>query len=299
MKILVAEDNTAIQEILREIIVSTGNEAILASGVKDASDAVFEFNPDLIFIDMYLEGEPGLNVISTIHEEDVSYPMKVYMIKNSRDYVPKDNAFIVGEIEKPFESSEIVRIISEAEKIPEEVPAPVPEKRPIWKRKRTEKVQNVEPEPSELPAGKAYLFIGNGSDVAYAHAIEFLTAGYDLMVITGSKIKAVRDKMKSESVQVMALSSKSLLGYKDAKKLGTLTESVNAFIREKERPVILFDNLSVLIEKNGANRILTMLRQLTSDNAETATFIISAEEGSLGSREIEIMASNMTVRTQN
>ncbi len=299
MKVLVADDNVAIQEILREIIISTGNEVVLASEVKETADAILEHKPDLIFLDMYLEGEPGLKAISMVHEEDVSHPMKVYVVKNSKEYVPKDNAFIIGEVEKPFKSTDILKIIDRVRNIPKVADVPRPAKPTIWEKRRTKKEKSAVIESTGLSAGKSYLFTGNSSDTAYARAIEFMDAGYDMMVITGNKIKAVKEKTKSESVRIMALSPKPKLGYSDVKKLGTLTESVNKFIMEKDHPVILFDSLSMLIERNGANRILTMLRQLTSDNAEMATFIIFVEEGSLGRKEIEIMANNMNVQTQH
>ena len=299
MKVLVADDNVAIQEILREIIISTGNEVVLASGVKETADAILEHNPDLIFLDMYLEGEPGLKAINMVHEEDVSHPMRVYVVKNSKEYVPKDNAFIIGEVEKPFKINDILKIIDKVRNIPKVADLPRPAKPTIWEKRRTKKEQSAAIEPTGLSSGKSYLFVGNNPDSAYASTAEFIDAGYDIMVITGNKIKAVKEKTKSESVHIMALSPKPKLGYSDVKKLGTLTESVNRFIREKNHPVILFDSLSMLIERNGANRILTMLRQLTSDNVELATFIIFVEEGSLYKKEIEIMANNMKVQTQH
>ncbi|MEA4977615.1 MAG: DUF835 domain-containing protein [Methanomassiliicoccaceae archaeon] len=294
MKVLVADDNVAIQEILREIVTNTGNQVFLASNVVEAAESILQNRPELIFLDMFLGGEPGMKAIDIVHEEDVSMNMKVYILKNSKEYIPRDEAFVVGEIEKPFRSADIVAILSGSKNVPEV--APVPASRPSrLEKRRKNKEQLAAAEQTGLPSGRAHLILEGNPVGVYKYASDFADAGYDMLIITSNKIKAVREKMKYGKMNVIALSAKPRLDYKDIRKLGSLTDSVNRFISDNARPVIVIDGLSALMEKNGPNRTLTMMRQLTADNAGSATFLISLNENSIDKKGLDILVHNMDI----
>ncbi|MDN5357659.1 MAG: hypothetical protein PWR17_828 [Candidatus Methanomethylophilaceae archaeon] len=294
MKVLVADDNVAIQEILREIITDTGNQVFLASNVVEAAESILENHPELIFLDTFLGGEPGMKAIDIVHEEDVAMNMKVYILKNSKEYIPKDEAFVVGEIEKPFRSADIVAILSGSKNIPEVPPEPA-SRPPRPEKRRKNKEQPATAEQTGLPSGRAHLILEGSPLGVYKYASDFADAGYDILIITSSKIKAVREKMKYGKMNVIDLSAKPRLDYKDIRKLGSLTDSVNRFISDNARPVIVIDGLSALIEKNGPNRTLTMMRQLTADNAGSATFLISLNENSIDKKGLDILVHNMDI----
>lgn len=299
MKVLVADDNVAIQEILREIVVSTGNQVFLASSVVETAESILDNRPDLIFLDMYLRGEPGMKAIDIVHEEDVAMNMNIYILKNSKEYIPKDEAFVVGEIEKPFKSADIIEILSGTKAVSET--APQPEMRLSRREMRHKnKEQSLAAEQTGLPSGKAHLILEGSPAGVYRYASDFADAEYDMLIVTSNKIKAVKEKMKYGKMNIIALSAKPRIDYKDIMKLGSLTQSINHFISDNPRPVVVIDGLSALIEKNGTNRILTMVRQLTASNAGSATFLISLNENSVDKKGLDILIHNMEVhRTVN
>lgn len=295
MKVLVVDDKIAIQEIIREIITGAGHEAYSASSVSEAAESFLEVHPDLIFLDSYVGGEPGLKMIDLVHEENVNLNMKIYIIKNNKEHIPKDEPFVLGEIEKPFTSSDILQILENVHKLPDlslPLKKPIKPKRCWWKNRHK---KQPEQEKSNILSGKTHIIIEDAPSVVYDYAERFANEGHAILIITTSKIKAIKEKMKYSKIKTIALSSKPRLDYKDIRKLGTLTETINKFIKDNDRPVVVIDRLSVLIDKNGANRILTMVRQLTTENEGTATFLISIGEKSIDKKGMDILGHNVEI----
>ena len=295
MKVLVVDDKIAIQEIIREIITGAGHEAYSASSVSEAAESFLEVHPDLIFLDSYVGGEPGLKMIDLVHEENVNLNMKIYIIKNNKEHIPKDEPFVLGEIEKPFTSSDILQILENVHKLPDlslPLKKPIKAKRCWWKNRHK---KQPEQEKSNILSGKTHIIIEDAPSVVYDYAERFANEGHAILIITTSKIKAIKEKMKYSKIKTIALSSKPRLDYKDIRKLGTLTETINKFIKDNDRPVVVIDRLSVLIDKNGANRILTMVRQLTTENEGTATFLISIGEKSIDKKGMDILGHNVEI----
>lgn len=297
MKVLVVDDNIAIQEILKEIIAGAGHEVYSASSVADAAEFVLEIHPDLILLDSYVGGEYGLKMIDIVHEEDIDLSMKIYVIKNNREHIPKDEPFVLGEIEKPFLSADIIEILDDVSKIPDpqvKVKKQIKPKRSSILRKKRNKEQ-PEQEKSKLLPGRTHIIIEDTPSTVYNYTEKFADEGYTILIITTNKIKAIKEKIKYGKMNIIALSSKPRLDYKDIRKLGTLTETINKFIKDNERPVVVIDRLMTLIDKNGANRILTMIRQLTTENQGTATFLISTDGRSIDKKGMDILGHNVKI----
>lgn len=297
MKVLVVDDNIAIQEVLREIISEAGYETYSASSLVDGAQSVLDIHPDLIFLSSYVGGESGLKMIDIVHEENVNMNMKIYVIKNNREHIPKDEPFVLGEVEKPFVSADIIKILENISKDPNlliSVKKQIkPKCRLSFKKKPPE--EQLEPEKSKLPSGKTHIIIEDTPSTVYNYAEKFVNEGHTILIVTTSKIKAIKEKMKYGNTNIIALSSKPRLDYKDIRKLGTLTETINNFIKDNDRPVVVIDRLLLLIDKNGANRILTMIRQLTTENEGAATFLISTDEKSIDKKGMDILGHSMVI----
>ncbi len=295
MKVLVVDDNIAIQEVLKEIITNAGHEVYSASSVSDAAELVLDVHPNLIFLDSYVGGEPGLNIIKEVQEENLNIRMKIYVIKNNKEHIPKDEPFVLGEIEKPFTSADIIKILEKEYNIPYSSPSvkkPIEPKRRLWGNRDK---KQPEQEKSILNSGKTYIIIEDVPSAVYDYVEKFAKEGHAILIITTSKIKAINERMKHIKMNIVALSSKPRLDYKDIRKLGTLTETINKFIKDNDRPVVVIDRLAPLIENNGANRILTMVRQLTTENEGSATFLISTSEKSIDRKGMDILGHNMEI----
>lgn len=292
MKVLVVDDNIAIQEILREIITNSGHEAHSASSISEAAETILDERPDLIFLDSYVEGESGLNLIDVVHEEDATLEMKVYIIKNSKEVIPKDEPFVLGVIDKPFKSAEIIDIISKTA-------APQSETEQVkhvrYQKERKEFEEMSETVNSELKSSRAHLIIEDVPEKVYNFSKRFIADGHHILMITTDKAKAVREKVKNGKFEIIALSTHPRPDYKDIKKLGSLTQTINQFIKDNDSPVVVIDRLSMLIEKNGVNRILTMIRQIIKDNEGEATFVISVNDKAIDKKGVEMLGNVMEV----
>ena len=69
MRILIVDDNIAIQEILAEILTVDGYEIEKAGTVSDAIDKLDSFHPDALLLDSQVGGESGLKVLDELPED--------------------------------------------------------------------------------------------------------------------------------------------------------------------------------------------------------------------------------------
>ena len=66
MKILIVDDNIAIQEILGEILTVDGYEIDKVGTVSEAVDRLGSFRPDALILDSQVGGESGLKVLDAL-----------------------------------------------------------------------------------------------------------------------------------------------------------------------------------------------------------------------------------------
>lgn len=79
-KILVAEDNPANRELMREVLSGRGYEVIEASDGLEALQRIEETRPDLILLDIQLPGLDGFAVLAKIRENPVYTGLRVMAV---------------------------------------------------------------------------------------------------------------------------------------------------------------------------------------------------------------------------
>mgnify|MGYP000787373781 FL=1 len=96
MKILIVDDNVAVQEIIRDILAERSHNVRLASTVDEAVEKIKTFEPDVVMLDSWVGDEDGMHVISRTKEEMPNFDLKVILIKSSGELAPTDNPNIKG-----------------------------------------------------------------------------------------------------------------------------------------------------------------------------------------------------------
>ena len=305
MKILIVDDNEAVQEIIRDILVERDHNVRLASTVDEAVEKIKSFEPDVVMLDSWVGEEDGMRVISRSKEEAPNLDLRVILIKTASEVAPTDNPYIKGWVNKPFKSSDILDAIEEM-KISEAAAevAETQRKTRIKQRQKKERgglLHRKKPQVEEVPDlaesgivfGRSYVMFEPDPEKIYDFVSRFNTGEYDLLIITSDRAKAIKERFSYVSLEVVPLTSSGRSGSMEIQGLGSLMVRVFNFIDEKERPVVVFDTFGDIVEANGINQSLVMLRQLMSGATKDCTFAVSVDATPLTDKDRGILLHDM------
>ena len=305
MKILIVDDNEAVQEIIRDILVERDHNVRLASTVDEAVEKIKSFEPDVVMLDSWVGDEDGMRVISRSKEEAPNLDLRVILIKTASEVAPTDNPYIKGWVNKPFKSSDILDAIEEM-KISEAAAevAETQRKTRIKQRQKKERgglLHRKKPQVEEVPDlaesgivfGRSYVMFEPDPEKIYDFVSRFNTGEYDLLIITSDRAKAIKERFSYVSLEVVPLTSSGRSGSMEIQGLGSLMVRVFNFIDEKERPVVVFDTFGDIVEANGINQSLVMLRQLMSGATKDCTFAVSVDAAPLTDKDRGILLHDM------
>ncbi|HJH57563.1 MAG TPA: response regulator [Euryarchaeota archaeon] len=307
MKILIVDDNEAVQEIIRDILVERDHNVRLASTVDEAVEKIKSFEPDVVMLDSWVGEEDGMRVISRSKEEAPNLDLRVILIKTASEVAPTDNPYIKGWVNKPFKSSDILDAIEEM-KISEAAAevAETQRKTRIKQRQKKERgglLHRKKPQVEEVPDlaesgivfGRSYVMFEPDPEKIYDFVSRFNTGEYDLLIITSDRAKAIKERFSYVSLEVVPLTSSGRSGSMEIQGLGSLMVRVFNFIDEKERPVVVFDTFGDIVEANGINQSLVMLRQLMSGATKDCTFAVSVDAAPLTDKDRGILLHDMQI----
>ena len=306
MKILIVDDNEAVQEIIRDILVERDHNVRLASTVDEAVEKIKSFEPDVVMLDSWVGEEDGMRVISR-SKEAPNLDLRVILIKTASEVAPTDNPYIKGWVNKPFKSSDILDAIEEM-KISEAAAevAETQRKTRIKQRQKKERgglLHRKKPQVEEVPDlaesgivfGRSYVMFEPDPEKIYDFVSRFNTGEYDLLIITSDRAKAIKERFSYVSLEVVPLTSSGRSGSMEIQGLGSLMVRVFNFIDEKERPVVVFDTFGDIVEANGINQSLVMLRQLMSGATKDCTFAVSVDAAPLTDKDRGILLHDMQI----
>lgn len=307
MKILIVDDNEAVQEIIRDILVERDHNVRLASTVDEAVEKIKSFEPDVVMLDSWVGEEDGMRVISRSKEEAPNLDLRVILIKTASEVAPTDNPYIKWWVNKPFKSSDILDAIEEM-KISEAAAevAETQRKTRIKQRQKKERgglLHRKKPQVEEVPDlaesgivfGRSYVMFEPDPEKIYDFVSRFNTGEYDLLIITSDRAKAIKERFSYVSLEVVPLTSSGRSGSMEIQGLGSLMVRVFNFIDEKERPVVVFDTFGDIVEANGINQSLVMLRQLMSGATKDCTFAVSVDAAPLTDKDRGILLHDMQI----
>jgi len=292
MKVLIVDDNAAIQEILSEILSVDGYETVSASTVDDAFEAASASRPDAVLLDSAVGENNGIELLDMMLEKG-SPLSNVLVLTTGPDQIPKDRIEIAGTIQKPFKSTEVLDKLRE---LLSDQPSKEKPKRSIFKSLFGKKDDDAHEAPGiELKFGRSYLLIEPEPDDAYRSAVFFREKKCDVLLITSGKIKAAIERVDDDAVNVIGLSSKEGPDYIEPEKIGTIMGTINEFAASKESPAVIIDDIDTMIEKNDLNSVITMICQILSNNSHMS-LVVSARSDDMTEKDRELLASRMEIR---
>jgi len=114
-KILIIDDSLLARRMLKEILTVEGHEFIEEKDGMSGIERYFLERPDLVLLDLTMEGMHGLEVLKKIREVDPKAKVVVATADiQSSTHQMAIEAGASGLIEKPFKESEVLEKVKEA-----------------------------------------------------------------------------------------------------------------------------------------------------------------------------------------
>jgi two-component system chemotaxis response regulator CheY len=113
-RILIVDDSSLARRTLRQILESEGYLVDEASDGPRALERYFINRPDVVFLDMVMEGMYGLEVLAKVRELNPDAKVIVATAdiqKSTREQAQSAGA--VALVNKPLNPAEVVRVVSE------------------------------------------------------------------------------------------------------------------------------------------------------------------------------------------
>ena len=296
MKVLVVNDNPAINTIIEEILADDGHNVKSVNKLSDAEVELNAFRPNVIIIEETVEGMDSMKFIDKIEKDS---GIEILMLTNGKKPRPQDKPMIIGFIRKPFKAAEILDPIRRKrdgasqytfEEEPEEEEAKKP-KRSIFGKKSEKK--EAASEEFILRFGKSYVVYEDYPVTIYTATKEFILQGVSTFVLSFDRKKTVQNLLDDEGVEVMTISAKGKFGVTDAAALGTIMANIMEFIEKSVRPVIVIDDLTKIIGANDLNRALTFIIQILSGTDKPFSLLMSVNEEQFTDKDKSLIAQHM------
>ncbi len=114
-KVLVVDDSPVDLQNLKSIVEDAGYQVVTASNGREAYEKAVTFRPDVIFMDVVMEGMDGFEACRTITSDNSTNKIPVYFVtsKNQKaDRVWGELQGGKGMISKPFTPDQILQTIT-------------------------------------------------------------------------------------------------------------------------------------------------------------------------------------------
>lgn len=116
-RIMIVEDDTAVRELLRDILERAGHEVIVAQNGKVAISLYKNSPADLIITNILMPEKEGLETIQELHREDPG--VKIIAISGGGQIGPADYLEVARRFgamrtfSKPFDRKELLKAVDE------------------------------------------------------------------------------------------------------------------------------------------------------------------------------------------
>ncbi len=116
-KILVVDDEPDVVELITFNLRTRGFETFTASNGLEALIKARRFQPDLVVLDVMMDGLDGLSVCEILHTQPATKSIPVIMVTAAAGEIARLNSLAAGAVDfltKPFSPQELVRRIGTA-----------------------------------------------------------------------------------------------------------------------------------------------------------------------------------------
>lgn len=311
MKVLVVDDNVAIQEILKDILIENGHIVKIAGSIGDAVKEILEFKPDAILLDAFVNDEDGLQILTRAHEIDGNLDISAILVKGVNDEAPHDNPHIKATVNKPFKSSDITAALNQLmAKKEEERLAKEGNKKSVFGslfgKKKEKKEEHIAVDDAAVVAeyiasdsplfGRSYVFFEKEPKKIYEFIKIFDAKDYSFLIISSENAKAVKQISGVETAEIITLSGSGRGRTIDIKAMGTLMVTIKEYVRQHDNPIVLIDNFTDMIDSNGLNNSLLFIHQLIKnrDSDRPVSFLVSVDQSILTMKDRNILLGDMS-----
>jgi DNA-binding response OmpR family regulator len=115
-RILVADDELVLVDLLRQVLEDAGYEVVTAGDVAGVLECVRSESPDLVLLDLFLGTGDGLEVIRALREEMESRGLRVVLCTAATRELEAHGTLLdelkVPVLEKPFNLDDLLSLIA-------------------------------------------------------------------------------------------------------------------------------------------------------------------------------------------
>ena len=309
-KVLIVDDNPAIQDIVSELVSGSGFTPLTASGGKEALDKATAERPDLILLDINMPDMDGWTVLRKLKEDGITAGTKVMMLTATTD-VGTDifglQDVVSGYIRKPFNNKELSdRLTAMLEEKPSSSPEPPPREESgifsfLSKKKGAGAPEGMEKAKKsakkyELRRGLSYIVKERKAVKSFEIFTDQVTHNIQGLCITRQYPAVVRQEWGLEETPIIWLSNQLGKVYVNPANIGILGDTIIRFIEKSDDSVVLVDGIEFLIVNNGFDKVLKMIHRITEVVMEyKSRVIISVDPRALDTREMALLERNMEI----
>jgi CheY-like chemotaxis protein len=291
MRILIADDNAALLEILAEVVSGAGHTIETASSADGALSAIGSFHPDAVLLDIDMQKGKGIALLDLMQNSTPPSAAPVIIIRSRNRQIPQDSPAVRGCVEKPFTSREILESIEMIQAGGAETDEPAGT---IIKQAEAPKASEAALAERGISFGRSYVLFQNSPDAVHELISKFGAEGYDVLIVTAGKKKTMIERFRNSRIRTLTLKIRLFSGRFSIYGLGTMMDSVEEFVAESGRPVVAFDDLNRIIDRNGMNSSLTAIHQMvTKKYGKDMTFLVSVDPKGFTAKDKEILLKYM------
>ena len=108
-RVLIVDDEPLVRGLLRDFLVTVGDEVATAASGADALGVVRVFQPDVILTDMLMPGMSGADLLNALRRAGVTVP--VILISGQPITMPEG---FFGLLRKPFDLRKLAEVVTAA-----------------------------------------------------------------------------------------------------------------------------------------------------------------------------------------
>jgi DNA-binding response OmpR family regulator len=307
-KILVVDDNTAILEIVSELISAAGYQPLTATGGRECLSKIQTEKPDLVLLDINMPDMDGWTVLRTIKEKGMAESTKIMMLTATTE-IGTDifglQDVVSGYIRKPFNNDELTQrfreILGEKPLVKDEPKVEKDRKgfRSLLRRKEEESGMEVARSSAkvyELRRGFSYLVKETKPNKSFEIFVDQVTHNIQGLCVTRQHPTNIRKEWGLEKTPIIWLSNQLGKVYVNPSNIGILSDTIIRFVEKSGDGVILIDGIEFLIVNNDFDKVLRMIHHVTEAVMENRSrLIVSVDPRTLETRELALLERNMEI----
>lgn len=305
---MVVDDNTAILEIVSELISAAGYQPMTATGGRECMSKIQEERPDLVLLDINMPDMDGWSVLRTLKEKGLVENTKIMMLTATTE-IGTDifglQDVVTGYIRKPFNNDELAarlrEVLGDQPQIKEEPKTDKDRKGLRSLLRKKEEGSGMEAARSsakvyELRRGFSYLVKETKPNKSFEIFVDQVTHNIQGLCVTRQHPTNIRKEWGLEKTPIIWLSNQLGKVYVNPSNIGILSDTIIRFVEKSGDGVILIDGIEFLIVNNDFDKVLRMVHHVTEAVMENRSrLIVSVDPRTLEIRELALLERNMEI----